>query len=458
MPDELVLTPEIEDGLMVDAATAVALTKPTPARLRKFDTIAVHGGYDHAAMAANQGSLIEPLYLTSAQHFPDSATLAAVLAYESPGWAYSRISNPTVAELEARLALLETYGSDLTASACAAASGMAAVFLATNPLLAGAGRMNIVASAHVYGGTFMLFAERYGRERGIEIRWVTEPGDLKAWERVINKQTRFVYAETPSNPSLAIVDVAGLAELAHASNAPLIIDSTLATPALFRPLTVGADVVVHSLTKTMSANGLTVGGAFIARHNLISSSLDSGYRTDYATQVKLLPARDFGPALSPFAALTILSEIRTLRSRVNVLSQRTQKVADWLALQPAVAAVWYPGLANFPGHELAKQQLRLVDSESATAPAQSRYGHLLGFTVKGGAQAARRVLDRLQLICRATDLGRIKSVATIPAISTHQQQGDAGRKLATIPDNLIRLSVGAEHPDDVLADLDQALG
>jgi O-acetylhomoserine/O-acetylserine sulfhydrylase-like pyridoxal-dependent enzyme len=150
--DILKLEPEIEDGLAITPPKSAATTKP------KFDTIAVHGGYDHAAMAANQGSLIEPLYLTSAQHFPDSRSLAAVLAYEEEGWGYSRIANPTVGELESRLALLETYGSDLAASACTTASGMAAVFLATTPLVAGKGPMNIVVSAHCYGGTFMLFS------------------------------------------------------------------------------------------------------------------------------------------------------------------------------------------------------------------------------------------------------------------------------------------------------------
>ncbi len=444
------LAAEIENELAIEQVQAVK-------RSYKIDTIAVHGIYDHATMLANQGSIIEPLYLSVSQHFPDSTGLADTLAYEAEGWAYSRIDNPTVHQLEVRLALLDSYGSDLTASACVAASGMAAIFLATNPLLAGSVRMNIVASAHVYGGTFMLFAERYGRERGVEVRWVSEPGNLKAWERVIDKNTRFVYVETPSNPTLAIVDIAGLAELAHAKEAPLIVDSTLATPALLRPLTIGADIVVHSLTKTICASGLAVGGALIARKNLVSSFLSGSFKADFATQVKLLPARDFGPALSPFAALMILSDLRTLRSRVNVLSQRALKVAKYLAAQPLVEAVWYPGLLEFPGHELAAKQLRLVDSETETKPAQPRFGHRLGFPVRGGGEAARRVLDRLQLVVRATDLGRIKSVATIPAISTHQQQGEDGRSRAAIPDNLIRLSVGGEHVDDVIADLTQAL-
>jgi O-acetylhomoserine/O-acetylserine sulfhydrylase-like pyridoxal-dependent enzyme len=448
MANERSFEPDLEDPLGVPSLSS---------SLRKFDTLAVHGSYDHAAMAANQGSLIEPLYLTTAQHFPDSATLAAVLGYEQPGWGYSRIANPTVTELESRLALLETYGSDVQASACTAASGMAAVFLATTPLLAARGTANVVASAHCYGGTFMLFAERFGKERGVDVRWVSDPSDLNEWKRLIDGRTRFVYVEVPSNPTLVVADVAALAELAHAAEVPLIVDSTLISPALFRPLTHGADIVIHSLTKVIAANGLTVGGAFIARRPLTSRSLLEVERVDYATHVKRWPARDYGPALNPFAALMVLAELRTLRSRVNVFSQRAQRVAEFLVSHPAVDTVWYPGLRSFPGHVLARRQFALVDSETRTTPAQPRYGHLLGFTVSAGAATARKVLDRLMLIARATDLGRIKSVATIPAISTHQQQGHAARQLAAIPDNLIRLSVGGEHADDVIADLDRAL-
>jgi cystathionine beta-lyase/cystathionine gamma-synthase len=180
-------------------------------------------------------------------------------------------------------------------------------------------------------------------------------------------------------------------------------------------------------------------------------------RDNFALYVKLLPFRDHGPALSPFNALMALNDLRTLRSRMDLLSRNTLRVAHFLAQHPAVEAVSYPGLPDDPGHAVASEYMWLADGEDDYAQAVNRYGHLLAFTMRGGPSAARQVFDGLQMVWRATDLGRIKSVATIPAISTHQQQGEAGRSLADVPGNLIRLSAGAEHPDDIIADLDQAL-
>ncbi len=426
------------------------------ARMRRcsFDTIAVHGLYGQSGAAQNQGSILEPVYLSPSQHFADSDQMEAALAYQLPAWVYSRIHNPTVGWLEDTLALLETYAGDVEASCCATASGMAAIFMATNPLLAHpeAG-MNIVASAQCYGGTFMLFQERYARERGIELRWVRDPLDLDQWQQAIDEKTRFVYGEMPSNPGLAVFDIAAVAALAHAREIPLIVDSTIATPALMRPLLLGADIVVHSVSKIMCASGMAIAGALVARHDLISRHLDDTMRQDYAMQVKLLPFRDHGPGLSPFSALMVLNDLRSLRARVDRMSRSTLEVARFLRQHPAVEAVSYPGLEEHASHELARRQMALVDEVED----QQRYGYLLSFNVRGGGQAARQVLDRLQLIYRATDLGRVKTVATIPAISTHQQQGEAGRDLAGIPANLIRLSVGLEGVQDVIDDLEQAL-
>jgi cystathionine beta-lyase/cystathionine gamma-synthase len=174
--------------------------------------------------------------------------------------------------------------------------------------------------------------------------------------------------------------------------------------------------------------------------------------------VKALPFRDYGPAISPFNALMTLSDLRTLRGRIDLMSRNTMKVARFLEEHPKVEAVQYPGLESFRGHEVARRYMWLADGEDDYGKPVNRYGHLMSFCVKGGAAAARRVLDAFALIFRATDLGRIKSLATIPAISTHQQQGEEGRALADVPANLIRLNVGGEHPDDLIADLDQALG
>jgi cystathionine beta-lyase/cystathionine gamma-synthase len=177
---------------------------------------------------------------------------------------------------------------------------------------------------------------------------------------------------------------------------------------------------------------------------------------DFATHVKLLPFRDHGPAMSPFNALVTLSDVRTVRSRIDQWSRGAMTVARRLAEHPKVERVQYPGLPSFEGHEISRRDLWLVDGDEQGAP-MNRYGPLLSFDVRGGTPAARRVFDRLELVWRATDLGRIKSVATIPAISTHQQQGEEGRRLACVPSHQIRLSIGGEHPDDLMADLDRAL-
>jgi len=426
----------------------------------RFDTIAVHGIYDAQAALANQGSINEPLFLSPAQHFVESDQMECALAYRMPSWTYTRIANPTVHYLEETLALLETYGSDVKASACATASGMAAVFMATEPFLAKDDSLpppNVVASAKCYGGTFMLFSERYGRERGIEIRWVCDPLDLDEWASKVDPGTRFVYGEMPSNPALAVFDIPAVAELAHSAGIPLIVDPTVATPALLRPLAMGADVVVHSLSKSLAGSGLAIGGALISRPDIPSRIGPEDLRADFATHVKLLPFRDHGPAMSPFNALMTLADVRTVRSRIDAWSRGAMTVATFLEAHPRVESVRYPGLVTFPGHEVARRDLWLADGDDHGTPV-NRYGPLLSFDVRGGESAARAVFDRLDLVFRATDLGRIKSVATIPAISTHQQQGEAGRELGGVPSNQIRLSIGGEDPADLIADLERALG
>lgn len=440
-----------------EAMMAAAARQREIMRGKKFDTIAVHGLYSGQTALENQGSIIEPAYFSTAQHFENSDHMEAALAYLMPSWTYSRIANPTVHYLEETLALLEGYGFDGEVAATTTSSGAAAVFMSTNPFLTG-DQVNFVASARCYGGTFQLFSERYQGERGIDVRWVPDTLDLDAWSARIDANTRFLYSEMPTNPTLSVFDVAALADLAHSHNIPLIVDSTLATPALMRPLLHGADVVVHSTSKSMTTSGFAIGGAVVARHNITARFAPDEARQNFAMYIKTLPARDFGPSVSPFNALMTLSDLRTLRSKVDTLSQNAMKVARYLDDHPQVESVRYPGLPESPGHEVAAKYMWLVDGEDDYRQPVNRYGHLLSFNVKGGHAAARQVFDRLQLILRATDLGRIKSVATIPVISTHQQQGDEGRDLAGIPTNMIRLNVGGEHPDDVIADLDQALG
>ncbi len=432
------------------------------ARMRgmRFDTIAVHGIYSAEAALENQGSIIEPAYLSPAQHFADSEHLEAALGYLMPAWGYTRIANPTVHYLEETLGLLEAYGTGTVASAAVTASGMAAVDMAVSPLLADDGsgrRASVVVGARCYGGKFQLFRERYARERGIDVRWVREPLDTAEWARLVDGSTRLLYGEMPSNPSLSVLDIPGVAAIAHDAGVPLIVDATVATPALLRPLGLGADIVVHSVSKSISASGLAIAGAVVARRGIVARTGPDEMREDFALHVKLLPMRDHGPALSPFNALMILTDLRTLRGRMDAWSRSALRVARFLEGHPAVERVLYPGLASDAGHAVAARDMWLADGADGEGEPANRYGHLMAFTVRGGQPAARRVLDELRLVRRATDLGRVKSIATIPAISTHQQQGEEGRTIAEIPANLIRLSVGAEHPADVEADLAAAL-
>ncbi|MCG3138395.1 MAG: L-methionine gamma-lyase [Phycisphaerae bacterium] len=431
----------------------------------KFDTIAVHGLYSvEEAIEDYQGAIIEPIFMSSAQAYRDSDEMAAALAYLIPTWCYSRIANPSTYYYEWTLALLEGYGFSGDTSACSTSSGMAAIMTAVQPFLVHKEHhhhepRNFIATAQCYGGTFQQFSVRLMEERDIECRWVTDPTNIEEWARLIDKNTRFLYGELPSNPQQGFFDIQAVADLAHSHQLPLICDSTVATPALLRPITHGADIVVQSATKSLTTSGFGVCGAVIARKNLMTNIDNDELRRDFALYIKYLPNRDYGPNLHPLQAIMTLNDMRTLRSKMDMLSRNTQQIAEFLATHPMIESVEYLGLPNHPRHELASKYMWLVDAEHDPQYRQpvNRYGHLMSFCVRGGAEAARKFFDGLQRIWRATDLGRIKSVATIPAISTHQQQGEAGRKLAHIPPNLVRLCVGGEHPHDIMADLDQAL-
>ena len=434
-------------------------------RACRFDTIAVHGLYTaREALDFNQGSIVEPIYMASSQAYRDSDEMEAALAYMVPTWCYSRIANPSLYYLEHVLAMLEGYGFPGDTSCCATSSGMAAIHSATEPFLAidpdnPHKPINFVATCQVYGGTFQLFAVRRQQERGVECRWVRNSADLSEWESKIDENTRFLYGELPSNPGQAFFDLAAVAELAHKHGLPLIIDNMVATPALLRPLCHGADVVIQSVTKTLTSSGFGIAGAVIARKDITCRYAPPAVTADFPMYLKTLPNRDIGPNLSPMNAILSLNDIRTLRSKVDMFSRSTMQVAEFLAGHRHIEQVDYLGLPSHPLHQLASRYLFLVDAEHDAQYGKpvNRYGHLMSFRVKGGAAPTRRTFDSLQRVWRATDLGRIKSVATIPAISTHQQQGEEGRALADIPPNLIRLCVGGEHPADIIADLDQAL-
>jgi O-acetylhomoserine/O-acetylserine sulfhydrylase-like pyridoxal-dependent enzyme len=431
----------------------------------KFDTIAVHGLYNvEEAIEDYQGAIIEPIFMSTSQAYRDWDEMAAALAYLIPAWCYSRIANPSTYYYEWTLALLEGYGFDGETSCCSTSSGMAAIMTAVQPFLIHRSHnklepRNFVATAQCYGGTFQQFNVRLMEERDIECRWVADPTNIDQWASKIDKNTRFLYGELPSNPQQGFFDIAAVSDLAHSHNLPLICDSTVATPALLRPICHGADIVVQSVTKSLASGGFGVCGAVIARKDLVADIDNADLKKDFALYVKLQPNRDYGPNLHPMQAIMALNDMRTLRSKMDLLSCNTMKVAEFLKTHPRIESVQFLGLPEHPLHELAAKYMWLVDAEHDPQYGKpiNRYGHLMSFCVEGGAESARKFFDGLQRIWRATDLGRIKSVATIPAISTHQQQGEAGRQLANIPPNMVRLCVGAEHPDDVIADLDQAL-
>lgn len=430
----------------------------------KFDTIAVHGLYTvEEALEKNQGAVIEPLYLSSSQAYADADELEAALAYLIPTWCYTRIANPTTYYLEWVLALLEGYRSGYDTSCLVTASGMSAILSTIDPLLVkqkdGPERINFVSCIQVYGGTFQQFSIRKMQESGIEVRWVQHPWEEEDWKSKIDEDTRFLYMEMPSNPQQSFADIKVLAELAHSWEIPLIIDATCATPALMRPIAHGADIVVHSLTKSITSGGFAIGGALISKKPITTRVKNDHplFKESFAEYVKFLPYRDNGPAASPVNAIFALNDLRTLRSKMDLVSTNCQAVAEYLQSHPKVYQVDYLGLPSFHLHEMAKKYMTLVDSDDGQGNEINRYGHLMSFRVDGPPENARKVFDNLKVIYRATDLGRIKSVATIPAISTHQQQGEEARDKADVPPQLIRLCVGAEHPDDVISDLDQAL-
>ncbi|MEW5807335.1 MAG: PLP-dependent transferase [Acidobacteriota bacterium] len=431
----------------------------------KFDTIAVHGLYTlEDAIEDYQGSIIEPVFLSTSQAYRDAAEMAAALAYKIPTWCYSRIANPSTYYYEWVLALLEGYGFDGETSCCSTSSGMAAIMTAVQPFLVHIHHhvhepRNFVATAQCYGGTFQQFSVRLMQERDIECRWVEDATKVDEWAKRIDKNTRFLYGELPSNPGLGFFDIKAVADLAHSHNIPLIVDSTIATPALLRPICHGADIVVQSATKSLTSSGFGICGAVIARKDLVTNIPNDALKRDFALYVKFLPNRDYGPNLHPMQAVLSINDMRTIRSKMDLFSRSTMKVTEYLQKHPQIESVQYLGLPDHPLHELASRYMWLVDSEydELYGKPVNRYGHLMSFCVKGGVETTHKFFDELKRIWRATDLGRIKSIATIPAISTHQQQGEAGRKLAHIPPNMVRLCVGGEHPDDIIADIDQAL-
>jgi cystathionine beta-lyase/cystathionine gamma-synthase len=370
-------------------------------------------------------SFVPPIVQSAIYPLDDVDQYTRISQGLEPGYHYGRTMNPTVDVLQQRLAALE--GGE---RALATASGMHAVFALTYHLA----RIGdeIVTSHMTYGEAYRLFFQLAPERMGITPRLVENPADLDDWERQITPKTRFVWAETPSNPTLYLTDIAALAEITRAHDVPLIVDSTLATPCLLRPLDIGADVVVQSLTKFICGNGSVVGGAIIGSDELVSGILRRtlGY---------------IGATMSPIDSWLTLMSLETLPSRIARHCSNTEKVAAYLAQHPKVKHVNYPSMPDHPQHEFAKQQM------------PDGYGGMLSFEVDGGREGAVKVMEACQMISIVTSFGTSRTIMTHPASHTHYNMTPEERAAAGIHDGLIRLSVGLEEPEDILADLEMAL-
>jgi len=364
----------------------------------------------------------EALFLTSSFLFDNAAQAAARFANNEEGMVYSRYTNPTVSMFQDRLAAME--GAE---SCVATASGMAAI-LATAMVHLKAGD-HVVCSNAVFGATIQLFNNILGRF-GIETSYVS-PTKVDEWEKAVRKNTRLFFLETPSNPLTEISDIEKLAQAAKRAGALLAVDNVFCTPALQRPLELGADIVVHSATKYLDGQGRVMGGAICGSRALVGDVLVPFLRTA-------------GPALAPFNAWVLLKGLETLELRILAESASALELARWLQGHPGVSRVHYPGLPSHPQYELAKRQQRAA-------------GAVLSFEVKGGKAAAWRLIDATQLISHTANLGDVKTTIIHPATTTHGRISPQARAAAGITDGLIRLAVGLEAVEDLKQDLSRGL-
>ncbi|KAA3649870.1 MAG: O-succinylhomoserine sulfhydrylase [Proteobacteria bacterium] len=378
-----------------------------------FDTLAVRAGIERSQF--NEHS--EAMYLTSSFVFDSAAQAAARFSGEEAGNVYARFTNPTVTALQSRLAALE--GGE----ACVAtASGMAAILSMVMALLKAGD--HVVASQGLFGSTQQLFGNVFSRF-GIETTFVPA-ADIAAYDAAARPNTRLFFVETPSNPLTELVDIAAVAEVAHRHGALLAVDNCFCTPALQKPLALGADLVIHSATKYLDGQGRVLGGAVVGAAALVEEVF------------RFL--RTAGPCLSPFNAWVILKGLETLRIRMDAQSANALAMAQWLESQPQVARVYYPGLASHPQHALAMRQ-------------QGSGGAIVSFDVVGGREAAWRLIDATRLISITANLGDTKTTITHPASTTHGRISAEARAASGIGEGLIRLAIGLESVADLQADL-----
>ncbi|MCC9005117.1 bifunctional O-acetylhomoserine aminocarboxypropyltransferase/cysteine synthase [Pseudomonas putida] len=419
----------------------------------KLETLAIHAGFSPDPTTK---AVAVPIYQTTSFAFDDTQHGADLFDLKVAGNIYSRIMNPTNDVLEKRMAALEGG-----VGALAVASGMAAITYAIQTV-AEAGD-NIVSVAKLYGGTYNLLAHTLPR-MGIQTRFAAHD-DITALEALIDARTKAVFCESIGNPAGNIVDIAALAEAAHRHGVPLIVDNTVATPVLCRPFEHGADIVVHSLTKYIGGHGTSIGGIVIdsgtfpwadhkERFALLNTPDPSYHGVTYTEafgpaafigRCRVVPLRNTGAALSPFNAFLILQGLETLALRMERHTENALKVAHYLQAHEQVAWVKYAGLPDHPEHELAQ---RYTGGKPAS---------ILSFGIKGGQAAGARFIDALQLVVRLVNIGDAKSLACHPASTTHRQLNDEELEKAGVPRDMVRLSIGIEHSDDIIADLAQAL-
>lgn len=385
-----------------------------------FSTRAIHFAYEPSA---HEGALTPPLHLSSTFAFESVEHGAAIFAGTAPGYFYSRISNPTLDLLEKRCASLEGAEAGLAFS-----SGMGAITSVLWTLLAPGDE--IVTDKTLYGCTFAFM--RHGLTKfGITVTHA-DMTDLDAVKAALSSKTKVVYFETPANPNMRLVDIEGVARLAKAHGAKVIVDNTYSTPVLTRPIHLGADIVVHSATKYMGGHGDLVGGIAVGRAEDIQ-------------QIRLVGMKDMtGAVMAPFNAMLILRGLKTLKLRVQQHCANAMAVAKMLEAHPAVQAVYYPGLASFAQHELAKRQM-------------PGFGGMIAFELKDGLEASRNMMNQLKMIQRAVSLGDAETLIQHPASMTHSAYTPEERSAHGISEGLIRLSVGLEDAEDIISDLEQAL-
>ncbi|OUS81418.1 bifunctional O-acetylhomoserine aminocarboxypropyltransferase/cysteine synthase [Pseudomonas putida] len=419
----------------------------------KLETLAIHAGFSPDPTTK---AVAVPIYQTTSFAFDDTQHGADLFDLKVAGNIYSRIMNPTNDVLEQRMAALEGG-----VGALAVASGMAAITYAIQTV-AEAGD-NIVSVAKLYGGTYNLLAHTLPR-MGIHTRFAAHD-DIAALEALIDARTKAVFCESIGNPAGNIVDIAALAEAAHRHGVPLIVDNTVATPVLCRPFEHGADIVVHSLTKYIGGHGTSIGGIVIdsgkfpwaenkERFALLNTPDPSYHGVTYTEafgpaafigRCRVVPLRNTGAALSPFNAFLILQGLETLALRMERHTENALKVAHYLQAHEQVAWVKFAGLPDHPEHELAQ---RYTGGKPAS---------ILSFGIKGGQAAGARFIDALQLVVRLVNIGDAKSLVCHPASTTHRQLNDEELEKAGVPRDMVRLSIGIEHSDDIIADLAQAL-